>query len=562
MKISFKVAAIVVIAAVILSAPVFAPRVFAQSSPTYTATAGVFTTDVDDSMDVHDYTGVEFEKWTGFVDYYYNQRPLSLGYATRFGTLYLGAWYTGNAASRNSSIENEIVSEYDLATQLLTQKTTTITYTNQRTFSSNSLNVLIGVAGMGFKVGFDEYLTVWDNPRDENNYTFVTTVVEDASGAAKTYTNDFVVDDFKRIYGSMTPSLEWGMSLAAGGLTIKPKVVINFRIDQDTNIYSVRGTGNNYQYSTFNDEVVGAETINYVSGQIYDRLNPSFVVGADFGLSPDVTVGIHYGLDFDIYSNNYDIAGFKGTAKGTVSLYGATSTTESALASTVTTTNGTLAINESTRYAHSIMPSFYYSKEIAEGLKLGFSASIPVGITVSSSNPSRETRNIVKTVYNNDVLRPQGSTVETITRSNGEESKETTSFSISLNAAVGATYALVPGRFTVSAGIGLAPFRYTGTTVTSTRTSNTSTVTVKSYDAVDKLVSEVVSLQNDPSTDDTSDSVYVRNDWQPFGIGAAGGFTFNFNENAAIDMVVNSGAGSSNFELNLSNVKVLFSFKF
>jgi hypothetical protein len=556
MNISFKAAAVLAVTAVFLAAPVFAPPVYAQSSPTNTATAGVFTTDVEDSMDVHSWTGVEFDKWTGFAGYGGSNNPISLGYATRFGDLYLGAWYTGNIASTSNKEERSIVSAYSLTNQLLTGKTTTITYTDQNTYSYNRLNVLIGVAGMGIKVGFAESLTVWSYP------DITKTVVEDANGANKTYTNDYVVDDYQRISGSLTPSIEWGMSLEAGDLTIKPKVGITFGIYRDTNIYNVRGTASGYTYSTANGEVVGTERINYSTGTINDSLRPSFRVGADIDLSPEVTVGLTYGLGFTAYSNNYDSAGFSGTAQGTVNLTGYT-TTASSLASTTTTTYGSLSITEPTSWSHSITPSFYYGKEIADGLELGFLAQLPITIGVSSSSPSTETKTTTKTVYNNAVQKPLGSTVETSTVSNNGTSSEGTSFSIGLNAAVGASYALVPGRFTVNAGVGLVPFRYSGSTTKQTRESNTATTTTKTYDADGKLVSTVVSLSGTgtENTDTTYDRVYASNSWDAFYAYAAGGFTFNFNENAAIDMAVNS-YGSDYFTLNLNSVRVLFSFKF
>jgi len=557
MKISFKTAAFIVTAALILTAPIFAPRVYAQSSPTNTATVGVYKTDVENSMDVINYTGVVFEKWAGFAGYGGASSPLSLGYATRFGDIYVGAWYNGNIASKNSSEERSIVSTYDLTSQLLTEKETTITYNGQNTYSNNRFNILIGVAGMGFKVGFYEELTVWEYP----NITSV--VVEDSTGTSKTYTNDYIVDDYQRINGYLMPSLQWGMSLEAGGLTIKPKVGIDFVINRNTWIYNVKGTYNNgdYEYDTVNGEVVGTERINYITGTITDSMSPSFRVGADFDLSPEITVGLTYGLGFNVYSNSYDSVGFKGTAAGTVSLTGYTTTAKS-LATTVTTTYGSLSITEQTSWSHSISPTFYYSKEITEGFKLGFTAQVPIRIRTTSSNPLTETKTTTKTEYNSAVQKPLGTTVETRTVSNSGDVTETTTFNIGLDAAVGASYALVPGRFKVNAGIGLSPFAYEGSTTKTTRKSDTSTQTVKTYDANGKLISEVVTLQGSPTTDTTTDYVSASNEWSPFGIRAAGGFTFNFNENIALDAAVNGGSSSNTFTLELNSVRVLFSVKF
>jgi len=571
---SFKVAALVAVTAMFLAVPVFGPGVYAQSSPTSTATAGVFTTDVDDSLDVLYYSGVEFDKWFGFIgidsaENYAgtNTNVPSLGYATRFGDIYLGAWYKGNIASTTNNTESqEVVSTYDLTNQLLTQKQTTITYRNQYTDSINGINVLIGVAGMGIKVGFSEALRVW-------SYPDITKIVkEDATGASKTHTDDYIVDDYQRIQGTLIPSLEWGMSLAAGDLTIKPKVSFAFGIYRDTNIYNVKGTEINgnfvNSYNTINGEVVGTERINYSTGTISDYLSPSITVGAGVDLPSGATVGLEYGIGFDIYNNAYDGAGFSGTAPGTVSWDGGNKSIARTLASTTTTTEGTLSINEITGVSHSITPSFYYSTdEIAEGLSLGFYAELPIGIAVGSENSGWEWRKTTNTVYNNAANKYLGSRVEETSTGNGGLT-ETTEFSIALNAAVGASYALFPGRFKINAGFGVSPFEYTGTTTKYSRGSVNQTYTQKTYDADGKLIGETVVFQEAQSPwsgateDEVEDSVKVEDKWSPISVYAAGGFTFNFNDNLSLDMTVSGGGTPSTFTLNLTNVRVLFSFKF
>jgi len=553
---SFKVAALFAVTALILGAMVFAPSVYGQSSPTGTATAGVFTSDVEDSMDVHYYSDVEFDKWFGFIGT--SGTTPSLGYATRFGDLYVGAWYTGTIASTTNSVTEQVVSDYDLDNQLYTGKTTTLTYSNQYTDSDNSLNVLIGVAGMGIKVGFSESLRVWSYPSS------TLTTVEDATGAAKTYTNDYVVDDYLRIDGSMTPSLEWGTTIEAGDITIRPKVAAGLVIHRDTNILNTKAT-----YSTYNDELVGGtEQINRVNGTVNDYLGLGAGVGADFGLNEKLSVGIGYNLYTNFYSNSYDGSGFSGTAAGTVSWDNGSTTITRNNETTVTQTTATLNIDEITNWSHNIEPSVYYSDEIAEGLTLGFSIALPVGITAGSSNSYYEWHQNTKTEYNSAVNKPRGTTVDYVTY--GPKSlTETSGFSIGLNAAVGAQYALIPDRFTVKAGIGLNPLRFSSTTRKFTKPTVNGKNVTRIYDADgNQIGSDVVSLQepnypyNEATSDQVEDSVFVQNTWSPFGVYAAGGFTFNFNDSMALDMAVSGGSGSSNFTLNISNVKVLFSFKF
>ena len=576
---SFKAAALVAVTAMFLAAPVFAPRIYAQSSPTSTATAGVFTTDVDDALDVLYYSGVEFDKGFGFIgitgaeDYAgvaVNGGVPSLGYATRFGDLYIGAWYRGNIANTNNTETQAVTSTYNLTNQLLTQKQTQTTYYNQYTDSNNSIDVLIGVAGMGIKVGFSEALRVWSYPLNANA-NFVTTVTEnDASGASKTYINDYIVDDYTRIQGQLTPSLEWGMSLEAGDLTINPKVGLSLGINRDTNIYNVKGalSGTNYTYGTLNDEIIGLDTVNYVNGEVNDYLSPAITVGAGIDLSSGATIGIEYGIGFDIYNNSYDGSGFSGTAAGTVDWSGGSTSIARSLAATTPTTEGTLRINELTSISHSITPSFYYSTdEIAEGLSLGFYAELPIGIGVGTDTTDWEWRQTAKTVYNNAIQKPLGGTIEESSKGNSGLT-ETTEFTIGLNAAVGASYALIPGRFTINAGFGISPFAYTGTSTKVSKGSVNQTYTKKTYDADGNLVETVVVFQENTSpwstatTDEVEDKETVKNTWAPVSAYAAGGFTFNFNDNIALDMAVGGGTTSSTFTLNLTSVRVLFSCKF
>ena len=370
---SFKAAAAIAVAAMFLAAPVFAQPSFGPSSPTGTATADVFTTDVEDSMDVHYYSGVEFDKWAGFVGI--DGGLPSLGYATRFGDIYLGTWYNGNIAGTNGSVEHKVVSNYSLSSQLLTGKETTLTYSSKSTDSDNHLSVLLGVAGMGIKVGFAEKLTVWGNPDNAR------VITQDANGVNKTYADDYIADDYSRVNGYMAPYLQWGMSLEAGDLVINPKFGFAFGIVRDTNILNTKGNEVwdntdpsdpvlvGYEYDTINGNLVGTERTNSVNGKANDYLAPRFTVGAGIDLSSGATIGIEYGLGFDIYNNSYDGSGFKGSVPGTVSWEendyhgGAYTTIVRNMATTTTTTNGTLDIVEKTNWEHSITPSFYYSTD-------------------------------------------------------------------------------------------------------------------------------------------------------------------------------------------------------
>ena len=69
----------------------------AQSSLTLDNTAGIFSNDIDDFMDPNDYENVEFDNY--FLEFQGSSAgapPLVVGFATNFGDMYTGFYYSGN----------------------------------------------------------------------------------------------------------------------------------------------------------------------------------------------------------------------------------------------------------------------------------------------------------------------------------------------------------------------------------------------------------------------------------------------------------------------------------
>ncbi|MCL2410568.1 MAG: hypothetical protein FWC97_02890, partial [Treponema sp.] len=300
-----KVTAISVVAALVLAMPVFA-----QTSPTNTATAGVFTTDVENSMDVHRYSEVEFERWAGFLGHSgESDRPVSLGFATRFGGIHLGTWFTGNFANFDRVEGENVTTTYDLTNMIPIQRVTTTTFSDQVTRTNNQLHALIGVAGMGFRVGLHHDWETWSNPDR------IITVTETLSGTTTTYMNQ--VDEFSRTTGSLIPTLEWGMNLAAGNLVIRPNVFLGFELYRDSEIFNTRPV-----FTTDNGNLVGNFTVER-SGHNEGFMAPSFGVGAEIDLpsgeNSTVTIGLSYGLGMRLFDNSFDDSGFSGSVNGTVS---------------------------------------------------------------------------------------------------------------------------------------------------------------------------------------------------------------------------------------------------
>jgi len=545
----FKVAALFALTALVLAVPVFAQdRQSAPSSPTETATASVFSTDVEDSMDVHWYSDVEFDKWAGFVSYggdtFYN--PVSLGFATSFGDIYLGTWYTGNFMGilREETVSAE--REYNLITQLPTTKITT-TYGLQVRESNNQFQALIGVAGMGFKLGFHQHMERWSNPGN------TVTVTEDlAGGSTVTYSGE--IDEFARSFGVITPSLEWGMSIEAGSVTIRPKVSALFSFHRDNGIFNIRP-----DYTTVNGSLTGNEVL-YRDGHSYNFFAPEFTVGAGIGLpaseNVSATIGISYGVGFGVFNNSYDNSGFSGSVDGTVSWWADRTVTRN-LENTVTSEYAELDITDLSFSNHVITPSFYYTNQVAEGLTLGLYSELPftIGRVTSDSYSNSFYTESVRFNHAENAFR---NTTTNVTSLGANELVDTNTFNIAANISLGATYALVPGRFTVNAGVNLTPFDYTRRVTRISEPSSNGIWTTTVLDANGNVISQDVSTGTSDSVFDEVNSVDT---WLPFAASAAGGFTLNFTEKMAIDMVAFSSPNNW-FNLTLANVNVLFRVKF
>ena len=540
---SFKVAAAIAVAAMFLAAPAFAPRVYAQESNTSKSTAGVFTSDVDDSLDVHFHSGVEFDKWFGFIGYGGSiaDNPVSLGYATRFGDgLYLGTWYSGNVVRVSENWTKTVTTYYDPNSQLKTGASDTATgYLTNTVSSNNEIAALIGTAGMGFKVGFAESVT-------ETKYPGTTVTAKKNADGTVDYDSGFEYSDVK---GTLAPYLQWGMYLEAGDITIRPKATVSVDIGLDSGVNDTRGA-----YTTFNGKVLGTDTITR-SGRNAGFITPAIEVGAglDFdGYSLDVS----YGFGLDVYNNSYDASGINGSKAGTVSWSGSTSTT-TAIDTTATNKTASLNINEQSAFYHSIHLGYYTDKEVADGLKLGLYAGADIGINTSASDQYTLDLTSNRTVYNNAALSTGNTGYEAENRGVSTVTTET-EFTCEPFVNVGASYALIPGRFTVNAGIALKPLAYTSTV---TRTSEPGVTISKTKDLNHKgeVTSQSVTTTFGGSADD---SVAVDNEWEILSAELFGGFVFNFNENMTLDLAVGLGGGSSDFNLNVANLNVLFTFKF
>jgi hypothetical protein len=629
----FKVAAIAAVTAM-LALPVFAQNATEELGPlesnTYKATSGLFGNDVDNFMDVHSYSDVALKSWFGFV----TGRPLtvegqasmgwvkpegvewdstagaykaptgflpdnpttgllSLGFAKSFGSIYLGVWYQGNIAQvtgGDSTKTTSITPQYD-AYRTLTETKEETTYNESWMNTSNQIEVLVGVAGMGIKVGFYESLfsnthegAAWrlnsgavtePNPDGHNinrdsadNYKVIAPVTRktDQQNGIIKYEN--VTDEFYTKGGYMKPYIGWGGKFGF----VRPYVNLGLTIKSDSKV-------DNWSDYTEANGTKFEVTSNIDSGYDFSYLKPQATVGAWFEFRGgdarnSTTLGIEYSLDLYLYGSSYEGTGLSGDkVSGTVAwpgVWGAArgpshvNRTTNYFDRTVTDTDIQLNIDEISEMRHFITPTFILTGQPAEGLDLGFSASLPVGIRSYSSEKHSERHRITNTEYNTDKDK---NTYTTDILKDQFQIMEESNLALALDLAIGASYKLIPDRFTVNAGVSARPLAFVNTVRTYKAPDNASIRTTKTTDGLGNVTTDTKNVTTMPSggvaNEDwlvQKDQVEINNVWDAFSGNVTGGFTFFINDKIALDLA--AAWGKDSFGIDATSVDVLFSFKF
>jgi hypothetical protein len=537
---------------------------YAQSSSANSATAGLYGNDADDYMDLTAWSDVEFDKWFGLAGYA-NNMP-ELGFATRFGNIYTGFYYNGNIAQVNDGGRNENTTTSFDASGAKFSDTTTYAVNPKTTTSYNNFSALIGVAGMGIGLGFYEQMTSSDAPPGGYGYS----VTEPAAGGT-TYTvtsGGAIYDSYTDSVGVIVPSLAWGMTFNLAGLEISPAALFALGISRQKNesvsygSYTVAANGN---YSK-----VSSGSINNAG-----YLIPLFSLGADVVLSDTgavkMSAGLNYGLTVNAYSNSYDFFGNSGKVKGSVQT-GSRNAVKTALTGTFSPLGSmgpigkgeqrsgstyseivytSLSFTEQSFSSNSITPSFTLEGEFGN-LKAGFGAAIP--LTFSSEKSEKSDEEYLYASNGTDSL--------TVTRTYTSPGSKTSGFEFAPELDLGASYALVPGRFSVNAGLRLTlpALTYSKTTGSyNDNDVNATSTSVSGSGAYSGATAASLSLSDPtPAAHPATHETETRSaGWSGAAAAVSAGFTLNFNENFAVDMLATS-AGT----IDLTNVNVLFTVKF
>jgi hypothetical protein len=566
-----KVMLLVSIAALVLAMPLAAQNVagssFSLSSNQKTATATLFSTDVDNSMSYHNYSKVKFDKGFGFITGESNSANgpttglLNVGYASNFGDLYLGTWFKGNIFQNTAGNETvTLTPTYDNVDQTLTRTVETTEYAEKWLNSTNQIEFLIGVGGQGIKLGFFESLAYNGNKGAPGAGRAVT--VDDTKDGRVQYSN--VVDQYTIERGIMKPYIGWGTNIAVGDANLMPY------IDLSLDMVSDKQVDNYLSYTEVNGAKVG-ETSTVGSGGNSGYLRPAGTVGAKIELAKkdtaQTTLELKYGLGMSLYNNSYEATGFSGdSVKGTVSWVDSyVDRTTTYLDRTETKTDITLTVNEITNISHAITPIYKIVGEPVSGFRLGFLCQVPVSFTSSSSNWYSDQYETTIKNYFDGTSESTSKTTHTniytlpppVGTPNRPGNTEISNLSVGLDLRLGASYKLIPDRFTISAGITASPTKFTHTETRTLPKSVSTVTTIKEVDKYgnvteDSVVGVAVTR---------SDILVADNTWAGYTGTLNGGFMFNFTPNAALDLGLTVGLNS--FNVNIANVvNVLFSIKF
>ncbi|GHU96855.1 hypothetical protein FACS189483_01050 [Spirochaetia bacterium] len=551
-----------IIAACLVLAVLSVFTVGAQESAISKATFGQIDADADNYLDVSRYSDVQFDKWFGYGTYL--DSKLQLGYATKIGGIYIGTYYNGFLFQQsNQTAETRIDTRHNITTGLLIDTTTSKFWDSGDDLSTNNtVGVLVGVAGMGFKLGFTENLKNSARPFGSATLAGVFTAAPygnpfSAAGNAFYYNVENVngstlngeITDYAAstgiapaTEGYLTPSLDWGgLQIGLGGMTLKPYAGFDFRI----------GLNDERFKASYDDTVVSGASSNgsVESVNANNYLRPSIWVGADLEFAKKGNasngVGLRYAINFDIYGNAYGDEYANGTVNWRKSSF---ATINPAGITTQERDINNVTINEKTAVRHTITPSYSYFVDATSRISVGFTASAVINVR-SETAKDAVTNVTTITDYNPTTGVVDGHTTTTTT-SNTVNQEEST-FSIAPTLALGAQFHIIPNRLLLNAGVKVDAFNYTVTTTTN-KPLDLQKEVEDSYNQNGVLTGSTVSTSFDGTI---TDRQTVADSWGNVVTNVGLGLTFQVNEHFSVDGL--ASVGISPLQINVWNTLVM-----
>lgn len=577
MGIRMKVAALAVVT--VLSAALV--TVSAQTSNTKTATAGQYSNDIDNYLSVTGFGNVALKSWYGYAGY--DNSYFTAGYATKLGPIYLGLYYNGYALANNDNpTETETVATTAIVNGyneiVGTSKTTSTQWTSNPTdYTQNTGKVLIGVGGMGFKLGFDQSATVREDRFEPitapnvatvgtwtglfssgaSSQTDSKTVVSDADG------NDVSATVTKYKGGRsdnsyMTPSLQWGgLALNLGSMVLKPDVTVT------TNFVTDAFAAEKITYSqAFGEDNPSYAGVSDLSGTYTDAssgYNRGYLgLGGKLNLSLDLApkgdakknISFAYQYDTNLYSNAYqDQNGKDKAAAGNAAWYEKiTYSYDPTIAEETVTKLRAYEVAEKAYSKHLITPSYKFSNKLGDKISFAVKAELPTTLqfdTTTTSGKLKQTERVESA--DGDVSNDY---VETTTKTYKGNTVEQFQLTLAPVVSSGLQYALTPS-LTLNSGLKVSvPGFYSSTTETTKSGFNTLTVQQVYGDGTIGTDSYEAAL-----TSTRTESQANAGDWDQLTASVSAGFSWKMGEGITLDTLMSTTGftvTASTFSVQLS----------
>lgn len=382
------------------------------------ATAGTLSGDPDDFMSTVSWGSIENMENT-FVLAGVDEWGLSLGYARKLGKAYLGASYSGDLIDElyRRLTNKEVDSFFTTKTETKGSTALSPSFRNQRgeippgqVISNNDINVIFGIGPFGIRLGFAEWIRSVQYTSDSPDWAMENS-----------------------LESSLKPNLEIGFNIPAGKVTIKPAIRAAFDIRE---FQSRKG-------ELYTDTTVSPfDTYWVIRDDQINFMEPSAGLSLGIELALSDTTSIEFGLEGDGAFRFYpasDAAGpissvlyFDNISNGfpAFPLDTNTGTVATALGTPAQRT-GDVTIPLDLRATGA--PSFAFTTGISDRVTLAAKLQILGGFgwqTIEVNTAGTEVATTVLTIIG------------------------------APDAALGASFHLIPDHFSLHAGIGLQLFSY------------------------------------------------------------------------------------------------------
>jgi len=432
------------------------------SSPQSKATASLNGTEADRFMSLTDWSTVNFDKlftYAGFAQQNVNgnRNILDVGAAFKAGPVYIGAWYRGqfgNVNTSNNKGTTTTITESTVNPGTIDNTAHTNTARiNQSHNANHDVAVLIGFSNMGVRLGYTRERenisgTYFDNAVATDTETTNSKTPGQVNGKT-TYDPKGYLNDADR-----TGTVDFGMNLSLGTLSVSPTVGLEFKVNQDSS-YGVRTV-------TTKDETLGTSDITKTvstSSKNDTKTTLTAKLGADLGLNDSLNSNFSFGYDFgiDIYGTKKHTAA-DGSTIALANSYTIQTDTHrdvvTAANQTITDTFKATAYNKS-NITNTLTVGYTMRKDFTDRLSLFAGVKAPIGFNFETEVTKGVDKTTTTTIDKVNPLNNNTSVVETETPAT---TVKTTTVTLSPSFKAALTYAAIPNRVFVSFGTEVKPF--------------------------------------------------------------------------------------------------------